>query len=67
LVLTKLIDAVQAANGVVDCFITLAEAKAAGALSYTNIVPSNEYETNAGYLEIDSAFPLSSAITYNPA
>lgn len=64
LVLTKLIDAVQVANGVVDCFITLAEAKAAGASTYIDVTTTNEYETNAGYLEIDSAFPLSSAITY---
>jgi hypothetical protein len=67
LILTKLIDAVQVADGVVDCFITLAEAKSAGAATYTDIVPTNDYETNAGYLEIDSGFPLSSSITYTVA
>ena len=62
--LTKLVDAVQLASGVDDVYITLAEARAASASTFTDVVPTNEYVTNAGYLEIDGANPLSGAVTY---
>lgn len=62
--LTQLIDAVQLASGVDDAYITLAEARAASAATFTDVVPTNEYVTNAGYLEIDAGNPLSGAITY---
>ena len=61
LVLTKLIDAIQAVDGVVNPIITSASARF-GAIPYSPIVES--YLADAGYMVIDSAFPLSTTITY---
>lgn len=59
-----LIDAIQAAAGVDDLKITTLEAKY-GALPYSAI--DVEYQPDAGYLEIDAAYPLNTSITYTPA
>lgn len=60
----SLIDAVQEVQGVTDFVPSAVEAKY-GALPYTNV--TRTYIANAGYLGIDSAFPLSSALTYTPS
>lgn len=62
--LSAIDDALQAATGVVDISRTLAEATY-GLLPYTTIV--DFYYPNAGYLNIDAAYPLASNITYIPA
>ncbi len=59
--LTEMTDAVQAADGVVDPVLTLAEAKF-GAIPYATIV--REYVADAGHMKIDPGFPLSTQITY---
>jgi hypothetical protein len=61
LVLTNLTDAVQAAEGVVDPVIGVAEARV-GALPFQTIV--NKYNAVAGYMKIDPAYPLATQITY---
>lgn len=61
--INKLTDALQALEGVVDPLFQSAEARY-GALPYASFV--REYESNAGYLQIDGAFPLSTTITYTP-
>jgi len=61
--LTALVDAMQAANGIVNPELLTAEAKY-GALAYAAIV--TEYIPDAGHLTIDPAYPLSSSITYIP-
>lgn len=61
--LSALVDAIQAVRGVVDVAINSAEAKH-GALPYTPI--STSYIAQAGYMRIDSAFPLNTSITYIP-
>jgi len=62
LVLTKMTDAVQAAEGVIDPILLTAEAKFA-ALPYAPIVDS--YLTNGGNIVIDTvSFPLSATTTY---
>lgn len=58
---SKLIDAVQAVNGVVDAWVTVVNAKPATG-AYAPV--SNEYNAYAGYMMIDSAFPLSTYISY---
>jgi hypothetical protein len=58
---TKSTDAIQAASGIVDPVITAAEGKPyAGSYAVIN----QNYESVAGYMQIDPAFPLSSTITY---
>jgi hypothetical protein len=56
-------DKLQDIDGIIDPVFTSAEAKY-GALPYQGFV--NEYLSNAGYLKIDPAFPLSSTIQYLP-
>lgn len=57
----SLIDSVQAVEGVTDFTIQVLEATY-GNLPYTPV--NRVYTPNAGYLEIDSAFPLSTNINY---
>jgi hypothetical protein len=58
---TKATDAIQAASGIVDPVITAAEGKPyAGSYALIN----QNYESVAGYMQIDPSFPLSSTITY---
>ena len=59
--LTALTDAVQRAAGVLDPVITLAEAKPAAGV-YITI--NKNYNSDAGHLAIDPAFPLLTQITY---
>lgn len=63
LILTKLTDAIQEVTGVINPVLTLAQAKFGGN-PYASIV--NEYQSDAGYITIDPAFPLSTQITYTP-
>ena len=60
--ISKLIDAIQQVNGVVDAWSTLCEARPDSVPTFTNVV--NEYTSYAGYLDIDALFPLSTQITY---
>jgi hypothetical protein len=60
--LTKLTDAIQVAQGVIDPVIQSSEAKF-GALAYFPIV--DNYNADAGHMLIDPAFPLSTQITYH--
>ena len=59
--LTSLTDSVQAVGGVVDPILLTIDAKF-GALPYAAVVEN--YKADAGYLEIDPAFPLNTSITY---
>jgi len=61
LVRNELIDAIQAAEGVVDVKITTLQAKF-GALAYSDI--DVKYQPDAGYLQIDPALTLADQITY---
>lgn len=61
--LTKLTDAVQLAEGVIDPILTTASAKY-GALSYTAI--NRVYNAYAGHMKIDPIFPLTTQINYFP-
>lgn len=64
LVLTHLVDAVQAAVGVVNPVLVAAEAHwGAFPLAPINV----SYNSHAGHAAIDPAYPLSSTITYIPA
>jgi hypothetical protein len=63
--LTKFIDNIQSATGVVDAYLTSSQAKS-GAGTYA---PTGQnYTANAGYLQIDPSFPLTdpTVIIYNP-
>lgn len=62
--LTKLIDAAQAAQGVVDPILTLAEGKAYNGASFGTI--TQNYQSVAGYMVVDPANPLSGTLTYTP-
>lgn len=64
LVLSKLTDAVQNAQGVDDPVLTLAEATY-GTLPFAPI--ADRYVARAGHMAIDPAFPLETEITYLPA
>lgn len=59
--LTKLVDAAQSAEGVIDPILTLAEATH-DALPYATVVQN--YKASAGYMVVDPLFPLSTQITY---
>jgi hypothetical protein len=59
--INKLTDALQSVTGVIDPKFVSAEATY-GALPYTAF--DREYLSNAGYLEIDGAFPLSSTFNF---
>jgi len=59
--LTKLVDAIQAAEGVIDPILNSAEAKY-GNLSYIEI--EENYTSYAGYMKIDPNIPLSTQIQY---
>lgn len=61
LVLTTLTDEVQKAQGVKNPVLTLAQAKY-GALPYSTI--NVKYIPDAGHMIVDSAFPLTTQITY---
>jgi hypothetical protein len=62
--ITKLVDAIQSIEGVVDVKITVCEAST----NYTttpNFVPIDVfYETVAGYMNIDPNFPLSTGLSF---
>ena len=57
----SLIDVLQAVDGVKDIVFTSAAGKY-GAVAYASF--TREYLANAGYMEIDTAFPLSTTLTY---
>jgi hypothetical protein len=59
----KMTDALQATFGVIDPVFGSAAARY-GALPFADIV--REYVSNAGYLEIDGSFPLTSTFTFTP-
>lgn len=59
--INRLIDAVQAVEGVNDIKITDIQAKPVGG-SYAVI--DREYQTSSGYIKTDPAFPLSTSLTY---
>ncbi len=59
--LTKLTDAIQNATGVIDPILISAEARY-GSTPFVPIVKS--YEANAGHMQIDPAYPLSTTINY---
>lgn len=61
---TKLVDTLQVIEGVVDVKIHACEATVAYISSPTFNVVDVFYETAAGYMNIDSNYPLSTAITY---
>jgi hypothetical protein len=63
LILTKLTDTVQLAQGVVNPILTSAQAKY-GALPYNTITV--KYTADAGHMQIDPFFPLTTQITYLP-
>jgi hypothetical protein len=58
-------DSIQAVEGVSNVVINTCQAKY-GSLAYSNILLSTEqsYQSNAGYLTIDPAYPLATSITY---
>jgi len=62
----KLVDAVQAAQGVTNVVATDIQAKKDGG-TYADILATAEqtYSSYAGYIKIDPSFPLSGTITYN--
>lgn len=61
---TKLIDAVQKVEGVVD-FTDVQVWTKYGNLAYQLV--DDEYQTNAGYAKVDTAnFPLTTTLTYQP-
>ena len=61
----KLVDAVQAVSGVINAVATTVECKPNGG-TYSDIlaVTEQKYRAEAGWLEVDPAYPLSSGITY---
>lgn len=61
--LTKLVDSVQAAEGVIDPILINAEAKY-GQIPYAPI--NREYNADAGHMKIDPAYPLHTQINYIP-
>lgn len=62
----KLIDAVQSAQGVLNVVATDIQAKKDGG-TYSDILalPTQTYNSYAGYLKVDPSFPLSTTITYS--
>ena len=60
---TALIDQIQLAGGVVNPMFQSANAKY-GSFAYSPI--TDYYNSNAGYIKIDPAFPLSNSINYVP-
>ena len=62
--LTRLIDAIQAAQGVVDPILITAQGKSYNETSFTTIVQN--YQSVAGYMIIDPDNPLSGTLTYTP-
>jgi hypothetical protein len=65
LFIVELVDAIQSVSGVSNVIINTAQAKY-GSLVYSNILTTTEqsYQSNAGYLTIDPAYPLTTSITY---
>lgn len=59
--ISALTDSIQAVEGVSDVLITTIQAKATAG-SYANV--TRVYNTVAGYIQIDSAFPLSTNLTF---
>lgn len=62
--INKLTDALQVVEGVIDPHFQSAEARY-GSLPFVSF--DREYLSNAGYLRIDPAFPLSSTFNFIPA
>lgn len=62
--ITGLIDTIQAVEGVTDAVLPTIETKY-GALPYVAV--NRIYTANAGHLDIDPAFPLSTNLSYNPS
>lgn len=66
--LIDLVDAVQTVNGVENFVITVAEGKSvpAGDTEYTDILSDTlqRYQTYAGWIIIDSSYPLADNLTY---
>lgn len=65
LLINKLIDAVQAVEGVTDFYVTTSEAKNSVANVHNPF--GRTYAPLSGYIFIDPTFPLSSGLTYNIA
>lgn len=61
--LTALTDAIQQTDGVVNPVIVLAKGRP-NAGAFLDIDPIVGYNASAGYMEIDSGFPLNTSITY---
>ena len=62
---SKLVDAVQAVSGVINAVATTVECKPNGG-TYSDILAETEqkYRAEAGWIEVDPTYPLSSGITY---
>lgn len=61
----KLIDAVQSAIGVLNCYATAIEGKkSTGSYQDVLAMAGQTYSSYAGYIIIDTGFPLSTTITY---
>ena len=62
----KLIDAVQSAQGVINVYATDIQAKrSTGTYEDVLVKAEQTYSSYAGYIAIDSGFPLSTTITYS--
>jgi len=63
----KLTDAIQSAKGVLNAVATEIEARPTAG-TYTDVlaIAQQVYTAQAGYMEIDPAFPLSTTLTYSP-
>lgn len=61
--ITKFIDAIQSAEGVIDPELISSEAKNG---ANPHVATGQNYIASAGYLVIDGAYPLSSVINYIP-
>jgi hypothetical protein len=59
------VDSIQSVSGVSNVIINTCQAKY-GSIAYTDILTTTEqsYQSNAGYLTIDPAYPLTTSITY---
>lgn len=58
----RLIDSIQAINGVIDVEINTLQSRVDSISRFTDIV--HNYKSLSGYMTIDSAYPLSSFLTY---
>ena len=62
--LTKIIDAIQTAQGIVDVILISAQGMAANGSFYNTI--NQNYESVSGHMIVDPANPLSGTLTYTP-